>query len=207
MSIPNLPVNFKDDILAATNPKRKYNLIQNDDGTVSFEDATEYQQTGSDFGAGQINATNDAINKIYSERILSLEEVALVTEPGFFVDAMVVSELIDNIKKQNILWQGAYFMNETQTINLSQKISDQKTGISLVFSFYEGNTAQNWGWVHFFVPKEFINQSNGAGSQFSMFWNSWSHKYLYIYNDHITGSDNNDVSPNNRFVLRYVIGV
>ena len=97
MSIPNLPVNFKDDILAATNPKRKYNLIQNDDGTVSFEDATEYRQTGSDFGAGQINATNDAINKIYSERILSLEEAALVTEPGFFVDAMVVSELIENL--------------------------------------------------------------------------------------------------------------
>ena len=94
MSIPNLPINFKDDILAATNQKRKYNLIQNDDGTVSFEDATEYQQTGSDFGAGQVNATNDAINKIYSERILTLEEAALVTEPGFFVDAMVVSELI-----------------------------------------------------------------------------------------------------------------
>lgn len=100
MSIPNLPINFKDDILAATNPKRKYNLIQNDDGTVSFEDATEYQQTGSDFGAGQINATNDAINKIYSERILSLEEAALVTETGFFVDAMVVSELIGDLDKR-----------------------------------------------------------------------------------------------------------
>ena len=99
MSIPNLPVNFKDDILAATNQKRKYNLIQNDDGTVSFEDATEYQQTGSDFGAGQINATNNAINKIYSERILSLEEAALVTETGFFVDAMVVSELIGELNK------------------------------------------------------------------------------------------------------------
>lgn len=118
-----------------------------------------------------------------------------------------LSKLNGNIKKQNILWQGAYFMNETQTINLSQKISDQKTGISLVFSFYESNTAQNWGWEHFFVSKEFLNQFNGAGNQFSMFWNSWSHKYLYIYDDHITGSNNNDVSPNNRFVLRYVIGV
>lgn len=99
MSIPNLPVDFKDDILATTNQKRKYNLIQNDDGTVSFEDATEYQQTGSDFGAGQINETNDAINKIYSERILSLEEAALVTETGFFVDAMVVSELIGDFQR------------------------------------------------------------------------------------------------------------
>lgn len=99
MSIPNLPTNFKDDILnTSVNSKRKYRMINNSGGTVSFEDATEYRQTGSDFGAGQINATNDAINKIYSERILSLEEVALVTEPGFFVDAMVVSELIDKLK-------------------------------------------------------------------------------------------------------------
>ena len=97
MSIPNLPINFKDDILADTNQKRKYNLIQNDDGTVSFEDATEYQQTGSDFGAGQINATNDAINKAYSERMLNLEEVELVTEPGYFVDALAVKEVFTEL--------------------------------------------------------------------------------------------------------------
>ena len=100
MSIPNLPTNFKDDILnTSVNSKRKYRMINNSGGTVSFEDETDYTQEGSEFGAGQINATNDAINKIYSERILSLEEAALVTEPGFFVDAMVVSELIGKLNK------------------------------------------------------------------------------------------------------------
>lgn len=99
MSIPNLPTNFKDDILnTSVNPKRKYRMINNSGGTVSFEDETDYTQEGSEFGAGQINATNDAINKIYSERILSLEEAALVTETGFFVDAMVVSELISDLQ-------------------------------------------------------------------------------------------------------------
>ena len=59
-----LPVNFKDDILASSmGGKRRYNLIQNDDGTYSLEDATEYTQTGSDFGAGQINDTNKAVNE------------------------------------------------------------------------------------------------------------------------------------------------
>lgn len=99
MSIPNLPTNFKDDILnTSVNSKRKYRMINNSGGTVSFEDETDYTQEGSEFGAGQINATNDAINKIYSERILSLEEAALVTEPGFFVDAMVVPELIGDLR-------------------------------------------------------------------------------------------------------------
>ena len=111
MSIPNLPTNFKDDILnTSVNSKRKYKMINNTGGTVSFEDKTDYTQEGSEFGAGQINATNDAINKIYSERILSLEEAALVTEPGFFVDAMVVPELIGEMDSKNFLRENDYEM-------------------------------------------------------------------------------------------------
>ena len=93
MSIPNLPVDFKDDILSSTNEKRKYTEISNSDGTKSFEDSTEYDQVGSDFGATQVNQTNQAVNNIYSERILDLDELELVTEPGFFVDALAVAEL------------------------------------------------------------------------------------------------------------------
>lgn len=93
MSIPNLPVDFKDDILSSTNKKRKYTEINNLDGTKSFEDSTEYDQVGSDFGASQVNKTNQAVNNIYSERILDLDELELVTEPGFFVDALAVAEL------------------------------------------------------------------------------------------------------------------
>ena len=64
MAKQTLPVNFKDDILASSmGGKRRYNLIQNDDGTYSLEDVTDYTQTGSDFGAGQINATNKAVNE------------------------------------------------------------------------------------------------------------------------------------------------
>ena len=64
MAKQTLPTNFKDDILSLSmGGKRRYNLIQNSDGTYSFEDVTEYTQTGSDFGAGQINATNQAVNE------------------------------------------------------------------------------------------------------------------------------------------------
>lgn len=97
MSIPNLPVNFKDDILAASNPKRKYQQTFNSDGSVSLEDVTVYTQQGSDFGASQVNQTNGAINNIYNERIIDLDELELVTEPGFFVDALAVKELNDKL--------------------------------------------------------------------------------------------------------------
>ena len=43
---------FKDDIFDG---KRKYNMINNPDGTVSFTDATVYTQTGDSFGAKELN--------------------------------------------------------------------------------------------------------------------------------------------------------
>lgn len=98
MSIPNLPVNFKDDILASSNPKRKYQQTFNTDGSVSLEDVTQYKQKGSEFGASQVNQTNGAINDIYDDRIVDLDALDLVTEPGFFVDALAVSELNGRLK-------------------------------------------------------------------------------------------------------------
>lgn len=53
-----LKTNYKEDIFSGN---RKYNMINNGDGTVSFEDVTEYSQVGDTFGAADINATNDTI--------------------------------------------------------------------------------------------------------------------------------------------------
>lgn len=38
-------------------------MIQNLDGTVSFEDQTQYTQVGDSYGAAEINAQNEAINE------------------------------------------------------------------------------------------------------------------------------------------------
>lgn len=54
-----LKTNYKDDVYSGN---RKYNMINNSDGTVSFEDVTSYSKVGDTFGAGDINATNAAIN-------------------------------------------------------------------------------------------------------------------------------------------------
>ena len=119
MSIPNLPVDFKDDILnTGVNQKRKYQQTYNSDGSVSFEDVTEYQQKGSNFGAQEVNKTNGAVNNIYAERIVDLDELDLVTEPGFFVDALAVKELNSNSLK----WLGY--------VDLSEKTSRIDNGTS-----------------------------------------------------------------------------
>lgn len=58
-----LSTDFKDDVLASSNSKRKYNMIHNPDGTVSFEDVTVYSQEGSDFSAKEVNEEREEINK------------------------------------------------------------------------------------------------------------------------------------------------
>lgn len=53
---------WKDDIFSGTS--RKYTMTNNDDGTVSFADATEYTQQGDILGAKQMNEIGDEVNRI-----------------------------------------------------------------------------------------------------------------------------------------------
>ena len=62
-----LSTNFQDDVLASSNSKRKYRMINNSDGTVSFEDATVYSQKGSEFGAKEVNEEREAINQLNTD--------------------------------------------------------------------------------------------------------------------------------------------
>lgn len=88
-----LSTDFKDDILASQNSKRKYTQVNNSDGTVSFQDSTAYSQVGSSYGAKEVNEERKAINNVYANKLVTLDEINLVTEPGFFVDAKAVKEL------------------------------------------------------------------------------------------------------------------
>lgn len=67
MEITKLSTGFKDDILSDSSGRRKFQMIQNDDGTVSFEDVTDYSQTGSTYGAKEVNEERAAINAIIDE--------------------------------------------------------------------------------------------------------------------------------------------
>ena len=70
----NLPTNYVDDVLNAdVNTRRKYQMIQNGDGTVSLVDVTDYDTVGSSIGAAQINAQNTQINQ-NTEDISSLNQ-------------------------------------------------------------------------------------------------------------------------------------
>lgn len=91
-----LPVNFKDDILASSMAgKRKYLITQNEDASYSLEDVTDYIQSGSNLGAKQINeicqAINDSADK--SRIIDNLDDIVANKTPGMIAGAQAVAAL------------------------------------------------------------------------------------------------------------------
>lgn len=58
----NLKTNYVDDKFEG---KRKYQKTDNDDGTISLDDVTDYEQEGDIFGAKDINDVNKAVNDLY----------------------------------------------------------------------------------------------------------------------------------------------
>lgn len=149
MAKQTLPTNFKDDILASSmDGKRRYNLIQNDDGTYSLEDVTDYTQTGSDFGAGQINATNQAVNESCDKAnvIETMDDIMANQADGMIAGAKAVAELNGNIgiKIVDILYANLIYPagDTPQTIHTcSGTVTSQKdlTGCKFACSFVNGN--------------------------------------------------------------------
>lgn len=120
-----------------------------------------------------------------------------------------------------VLWSGEYYMTAGQTVNLSEAVSKQPAGIVLVFSRYDiaNSTPLNEHFSYHFVPKIMTELHPGKGSIFNMSTSNETYsasKYLYISDTQIAGHENNTATGtgatgvsynNNRFVLRYVIGV
>lgn len=128
--------------------------------------------------------------------------------------------------RSKVLWNSALYMVETQEAQLSEPISAQANGIVLIFSYYdtENKTAKDYDFHSFFVPKFFVNAYTsqliqGNGMRFDMNTAGFASvctKYLYFYDNKITGNAANNQSGtgasgitynNAKFVLRYVIGV
>lgn len=123
--------------------------------------------------------------------------------------------------ENHVLWSGGYYMTEGHEITLSESVTSQPNGIVLVFSEYADGASKNQNFQTFFVPKHAVKTHAGQGFTFKMAnatLSLFATKYLYIYNTSIKGYANNSYvdtaatasglkRTNNRFVLRYVVGV
>ena len=112
-------------------------------------------------------------------------------------------------------------MTEGHKITLSEKVSEQVSGIVLVFSRYANGAVADTNFSCHYIPKALVAAKTGVGHMLIMgasaTFELMAAKYLYINDDTIAGHANNSSTgtssttgityANNAFVLRYVIGV
>lgn len=125
------------------------------------------------------------------------------------------------VSTNNVLWSGVEQMGTDESFALAQPVSEQMTGIVLIFSFYmEDLGARDYRFHTFFVSKYEVANHSWQGHQFTLFspnFENAASKYIYIADSYIKGNTINIASGtgsgtgipynNKNFVLRYVIGV
>lgn len=82
-----LKTNYVDDILdTSVNTQRKYNMVNNADGTFSFEDVTVYSQTGDTFGAKDVNEISEVVNTCLQIVSFDADTGTLVTKSADYTE-------------------------------------------------------------------------------------------------------------------------
>lgn len=165
--------------------------------TTSTEMATNILQNASDISELQMNLTD------------TKKEIETVDE---------------KISDYKLLWSGNYYPTDEQKCNLSEKVSAQKNGIVLWFSFYDpGESSDKTGWWPYYVHKSLLDVKSDAGSPGSgccvpvisnTTFTVIGTKYIYIFDTYVTGHATNNQSgtkngityDNGQFSLRYIYG-
>ena len=122
-----------------------------------------------------------------------------------------------------ILWTGSSLLTAGQTITFSEPMSQQQSGVVLVFSRYASSTAQDYQYSCHFVPKLLVTAAAAAGQTatglaVTMATSKFDYiagKYLRVTETGVTGDETNNATGttngitynNGSFALRYVIGV
>ncbi|BBM18323.1 hypothetical protein G15_1988 [Enterococcus avium] len=101
------------------------------------------------------------------------------------------------------LWSGGMYMSASHTITPSKKMTDCLNGWVLEFQGYNNGAPTNGDYSYVYVPKvHAINHNGGVISAIICGHNGGIfRKILYVFNDKITGHNNNAVSPATTAIL------
>lgn len=179
---------------------------------------TDYDALGNQVGYSEVcvNA-NDVLYRSFASARKFSDNSTVSNTMYFNIDANK-QKYITILDHPKVLWSGAYYMTNTQTITLSQNVLNQMFGIVLAWSAYANSASQNYDWEYFFIPKTHVSSHGGAGVNMTMSTVTFGKvctKYVYVSQTSITGHASNTATgttngityANNYWVLRYVIGV
>lgn len=134
---------------------KKFNLINNSDGTISLEDVTDYEIEGDDFGANDINATNQRINEM-NNFIYPVGAVIINSDYSFnpnnvyggtweLIDKEFVSAASSNLSF-NAFTPNSDFITQSDD-NLSCYVSKNGHCMNIEFSFKTNKAVTDSGGV------------------------------------------------------------
>lgn len=122
-----------------------------------------------------------------------------------------------------ILWTGSSLLTAGQSIAFSEPMSQQQSGVVLVFSRYTSSTAQDYQYSCHFIPKQLVTAATSAGQSaagvaITMATSKFDYiagKFVRVTETGVAGDETNNASGttngitynNGGFALRYVIGV
>lgn len=141
-----LKTNYVDDVLySSKNQLRKYQQIQNDDGTVSFVDVTEYSTTGTSFGAKDINDTNAAVNEL-NESLTNKQDKS---------DAITTSNISSqSVKYANNAMYASYAERTSHLGSYSEDINSESSATHVLVN-------DNGKIQHRVIPTNLVLKGNG----------------------------------------------
>lgn len=175
-------------------------------------------QTAEGINAGGIASAKLADGAVTSAKIADGGVGTADLAAKAVTDAKLSDAVAYKVNGGGILWSGSLYVSNEQTVALSRAVSEQRTGIVLVFSAWSDSGANNAYFASFFVPKQAVAAHPGCGWTFDLspVDKAGMSKYLYISDKSIKGVASNTgsaTSPtglkaqNHLYVLRYVIGV
>lgn len=183
-----------------------------------LRDYKSQMQTAEGINAGGIASAKLADGAVTSAKIADGGVGTADLAAKAVTDAKLSDAVAYKVNGGGILWSGSWYVSNEQTVALSRAVSEQRTGIVLVFSAWSDSGANNAYFASFFVPKQAVAAHPGCGWTFDLspVDKAGMSKYLYISDKSIKGVASNigsATSPaglkaqNHLYVLRYVIGV
>lgn len=130
-----LKTNYKDDVFSGN---RKYNKIDNADGTISLVDATTYTTVGDTFGATDVNAITTQVNGLVDIRAT---RIFTITASGWSTTTTTVNGRA--FYTQVLTMQAIYDENPTVDIySTTVPTEDQQNAYNQVNYMYADTTAK-----------------------------------------------------------------
>lgn len=127
---------YKNDIFAGM---RKYEMVQNADGTISLDDVTQYTQIGDIFNSDDINATNKAVNETvdgFAEVLQDTDQFQQTMTQNFSDLETHVNEQVDAIKTVKMVSLTASGWSSSAPYTQSRNVSGVESSDTPIIALY-----------------------------------------------------------------------